>query len=357
MQLHANNARRQSLYTLPHAHQALLLRIQTRVPGPSANTPEQCGFRSKLNEIDDRIRRNADVLEQMAYFCRSFLGLDASPGAAPSDAPHKVSERDQDRVRTALKQMARDWSAQGAAERARVYQPIVEAVVRRRPPSDAAPPRVLVPGAGLGRLAFDFAQQGYPTQGNEFSYFMLIPAHFLLNCTQVVQEHTLFPYIHSGSNWHTAGDMLQAVHVPDVLPSTLDENTDFSMVAGEFVEVYSKAEERGAWDVVATCFFIDTAKNVLRYLEVINAVLPIGGLWVNAGPLLWHFEHDAEASIELTLEELLELLPLMGFEIEEHHTLEPQTYTGQPHSMLRHEYAPAFWVCRKVRDQAMAPAV
>jgi peptidoglycan/LPS O-acetylase OafA/YrhL len=35
---------------------------------------------------------------------------------------------------------------------------------------------VLVPGAGLGRLAFDIACAGFNSQGNEFSYYMLIGA-------------------------------------------------------------------------------------------------------------------------------------------------------------------------------------
>ena len=41
--------------------------------------------------------------------------------------------------------------------------------------------RVLVPGAGLGRLAFEIARLGYSCQGNEFSYFMLITSNFILN--------------------------------------------------------------------------------------------------------------------------------------------------------------------------------
>ncbi len=35
---------------------------------------------------------------------------------------------------------------------------------------------MLVPGAGLGRLAFDIACAGFNSQGNEFSYYMLIGA-------------------------------------------------------------------------------------------------------------------------------------------------------------------------------------
>jgi len=41
--------------------------------------------------------------------------------------------------------------------------------------------RVLVPGAGLGRLAFEIARRGYTCQGNEFSLFMLFTSNFVLN--------------------------------------------------------------------------------------------------------------------------------------------------------------------------------
>ena len=58
--------------------------------------------------------------------------------------------------------------------------------------------RVLVPGAGLGRLAYDVATLGYllpslihvaftvdvlgfACQGNEFSHYMLLASYFILN--------------------------------------------------------------------------------------------------------------------------------------------------------------------------------
>ena len=57
------------------------------------------------------------------------------------------------------------------------------------------------------------------------------------------------------------------------------------------------------------------ARNVVRYLEVLNHVLPVGGIWINAGPLLWHYENNGDLSIELTLEEMLGLVEQMGFEL------------------------------------------
>ena len=41
--------------------------------------------------------------------------------------------------------------------------------------------KILVPGSGLGRLAFDIAHLGYYCQGNEFSMYMLIASNFMLN--------------------------------------------------------------------------------------------------------------------------------------------------------------------------------
>ena len=40
---------------------------------------------------------------------------------------------------------------------------------------------ILVPGAGLGRLAYEIASRGYTCQGNEFSMHMLFGSNFILN--------------------------------------------------------------------------------------------------------------------------------------------------------------------------------
>ena len=248
-QLSVNQARRKALCNLPLAHQTMLRTLSTPLPAPTLGEPvpdTEGGVRARLAEIDDRIRRNADVLAQVADFCRDFLGILGTDGADDADdadaaevnadasdakdtdthdhTKHTVSEGDQDRVRTALRQMVRDWSAEGRAERDAAYAPIVAALMQRMPPNRAV--RVLVPGAGLGRLAFDLAMQGYSVQGNEFSYFMLIPSHFLLNNTQAVREHVVYPYIHSVSNWVTAADLLRGVAIPDVLPSSLAPDTE-----------------------------------------------------------------------------------------------------------------------------------
>lgn len=62
---------------------------------------------------------------------------------------------------------------------------------------------------------------------------MLLTSHFILNKTTQIDEHVVYPFIHSSSNWRTANDMLRPVRIPDAKPSDLPSHVDFSMVAGE----------------------------------------------------------------------------------------------------------------------------
>ena len=65
------------------------------------------------------------------------------------------------------------------------------------------------------------------------------------------------------------------------------------------LQVYSKPEHEAAFDAVTTCFFIDTAPVALEYIDVIWRVLKPGGVWVNAGPLSFHWQApDPEAEVE-----------------------------------------------------------
>jgi hypothetical protein len=81
-----------------------------------------------------------------------------------------------------------------------------------------SPPSCLVPGAGLGRLACEISRLGFITQGNEFSYYMLMCSSFILNQTQAPLEWTLHPWIHSNCNSLTDEDQLRAVQFPDLHP-------------------------------------------------------------------------------------------------------------------------------------------
>ena len=66
------------------------------------------------------------------------------------------------------------------------------------------------------------------------------------------------------------------VSVPDVHPADLVQGPGLlSMCAGDFVEVYSAPDQAGAFDCVATCFFLDTAHNILQYMQIIRHILKV----------------------------------------------------------------------------------
>ncbi|GIL86828.1 hypothetical protein Vretifemale_15031 [Volvox reticuliferus] len=136
---------------------------------------------------------------------------------------YPVNANDVDKVRYVLKNLARDWAAEGAAERMLSYGRILDELKTtfKDWSNTHRPPRVLIPGAGLARLCVEVAALGYEAQGNEFSYFMLLASSFILNHTSERHQFTVHPWMHTNCNHLTDADQLRAVPVPDVLPGEL----------------------------------------------------------------------------------------------------------------------------------------
>lgn len=141
------------------------------------------------------------------------------------------------------------------------------------------------------------------------------------------------------------------------------------MTASDFLVLYGNEKHRGMFDAVVNVFFLDTAPNVIRYMEVIRHCLKEGGIWVNTGPLLWHFgdgnaqerasgkgreqKSDNEGigepgSVELTVEEVLLLVEKMGFRVDRHEIRDESSgYIQNPDSLLRNNYRLSHWVAQK----------
>ncbi|KAK8532345.1 hypothetical protein V6N12_053789 [Hibiscus sabdariffa] len=260
---------------------------------------------------------------------------------------------DVDKVRCIIRNIVRDWAEEGKKERDQCYKPILEELDALFPNrSKDSPPACLVPGAGLGRLALEISCLGFISQGNEFSYYMMICSSFILNHTETIGQWTIYPWIHSNCNSRSDNDQLRPISIPDILPASAGINEGFSMCGGDFVEVYNDSSQIGVWDAVVTCFFIDTAHNVIEYIEIISRILKEGGVWINFGPLLYHFAdmygQEDEMSIELSLEDVKKIAFHYGFELEKEQTVET-TYTANPRSIMQNHYHAAFWTMRKKR--------
>ena len=341
----------------------------------------------------------------------AIAGEAAAAGVAPAPA-------DVEKVRYLLRNAARDWSAAGAGERAACYGRLVGALVQElRPPPPAGPageeeeeeeeagqtqphpppparPRVLVPGAGLARLALDLAAAGFAVEANEHSFYMLLGSAYLLNAGPTAASPApLHPWALSPCNRAADADQFRAVSIPDADPGALAAGAGpggLSMVAGEFTAVYGRGqrapggEQAGAdapplFDAVATAFFLDCAPNPLAFIDAIAASLRPGGLWVNCGPVLWHWageeggggcgggaEQEEEGaggdsddpaapsaqpwphSLELSLADVLTSAAAAGFDLVRPVEMVPGVpFNEDAACMVTTTYTAAFWVMRK----------
>ena len=360
-------------------------------------------FLAKLDRVDDAIDANADIADQMVDAARfSFESFIEPVGVKEGSQMNKKekSERNSsnslkssaqwhgaatahhlDKARSTLRQFYRDWSAEGADERQACYGPVWRDLETEfLHVTDKEDVKVLVPGAGLGRLVFEICLRGYVVEGNEISWHQLIASNWVLNFTAQGKTHDLYPFAAEFSNVAHRSHQLQRVHVPDIRPGSAfaeaSESTQIpcterlGMSIGDFIGVYSKSERKDEFDAIVTVFFIDTAPNVIRYIETVRNCLKSGGVWTNLGPLLWHFEDRAPTrqdnqghlgasrleptgieepgSFELTDEELLLLVERMGFDIVRHAFEDQEAgYVQNPTSMLQNKYRPSHWVARK----------
>lgn len=188
--------------------------------------------------------------------------------------------------------------------------------------------------------------------------------------------------------------------IPDVSPEFTLQDTLFSMTAGDFLEVYADCANSSdqddkvcfvsafvpvlqvpvvyvlisvlcavvaipyssmafltlllpsftQYDVVVTCFFIDTAHNVLEYLTLISKLLKSGGRWINLGPLQYHFAGRSQfghPSIELSWNELKRCFSGLGLLIEHEEWPVECGYTVQQRNMAKHGYDCVYSVCKK----------
>ena len=323
-----------------------------------------------------------DVLCDNAYTLFESYWPNVDRAQVSRGANVKPNALDVDKVHSTLRQAVRDWSVEGQPEREVVHQPLRNTLCTLFPDrSTRCAVRVLVPGAGLSRLAVDLAALGFSASGNEFSYHMLIAGHVIMNHMRSAREYKIYPYIESTVNLVSRKDQSLGVDIPDVCTFQMQEALeshnlqlgDLSMIAGDFVEVFSKPCEAGQWHAVASCFFIDTAHNIIEYLCIFYQLLVPGGLFINVGPLLYHFSEgvaspkekekevassdnhskqlsdveESNISIELSLEEVLCVAANIGFLLTAPPTLLDSTYTNNPRSMKQMIFKSAFFVLQK----------
>ncbi|XP_012862969.1 carnosine N-methyltransferase [Echinops telfairi] len=266
-------------------------------------------FPLHLDKIRTCIDHNQDILLTIVNDCIHMFENKEYGEDGNGKMMMPASTFDMDKLKSTLKQFVRDWSETGKAERDACYQPIIKEILKNFPKD----------------RWFSFEDQ----------------------CSEI-NKYKLYPWIHQFSNNRRSADQIRPIFFPDVDPHSLPPGSNFSMTAGDFQEIYS---ECNTWDCIATCFFIDTAHNVIDYIDTIWKILKPGGIWINLGPLLYHFENLAnELSIELSYEDIKNVVLQYGFQVEVEAESVLSTYTGNELSMMKHYYECVLFVVRKPRQ-------
>ncbi|KZT22498.1 N2227-domain-containing protein [Neolentinus lepideus HHB14362 ss-1] len=312
----------QELGRMRSSYTRLLTRQQKRIA-------YDMGYTKKLNRYAEVIDLNAQFMTKVCSFVETLYGIPPSPSSSAGDLT---------RVRESLRHLVRDWSAEGTHERQTTFAPILSALSLPRGSS------VLVPGAGLSRLAYELARRGYAVTACELSAYQNLLFKLMCECDREGQ-YEICPYAHWWSHSRATADLFRSVKVPDVVPRL--SSLSFSLVEGDFLGLPSEP----TYDAIVTLFFIDTSTNLLSTLARIHALLKPGGTWINLGPLLW--TPGQQAAMECSLDEVIWAAESAGFDFSvqaggaKTRTVECE-YTADPRAMMRWVYRAEFWLARKV---------
>ena len=309
-------------------------------------------YTERIEKLKHAIFQNYTFLLKIADPYKNMFKLYKASSGEVLMEPLIVEGKDIIKMRSTLRLFIRDWAIDGIEERNSTYKPILNELqnyFKDKSKNDFEKGiNVLVPGAGLGRLMYEIAKLGFKSQGNEFSYYMLLCSNYIFNNTTKENEFVIQPLIHSFSNIYDEEAPFKKIMIPDENLAEELSKTDtgeMSMVAGEFCRVYK--EKINFFDSVVTCYFIDTANNIIEYIETIYNILKIGGLWINFGPLLYHYTDNInEVSIELSWNEIKNIIIGFGFEFTKEENIQT-TYSADKDSMTHRIYKCIFFTAVK----------
>lgn len=233
----------------------------------------------------------------------------------------------------------RDWTVESSSIREQIYRPILDTLscIDKKL-------NVMVPGSGLGRLAFEISRLGHDVIAVEYSPIMSIAAQYILNHLNTTK--IFYPYLYQQSrNAFSNDDYFEASIYPDnEYMISVEKNGSIHLETGDFIEFSKRVSN--VFDVVATSFFIDTASNTIDYLWAIRRILKNGGLWINVGPLHYHMGAN-KGGVYYSLEDLFSIFEEFGMIVMNNFTIYNVPYIPDTKIwMSQSYYNPIFFVVK-----------
>lgn len=206
----------------------------------------------------------------------------------------------------------RDWSLYCDHVTDTVYLRVVESLQKALPlDGKGSLPKVLVPGAGLGKLAHEIMSAGYQVESNEFSPLFVTATDWAFN--KLEKELAVYPLAHIFSENNEPKDQYTrtTIRSPRLEAQRRWGGRTMRMTVGDFVSLYKTGGPvHQQFDAIVTCFFIDTCDDLLDYIQTLDQLLAPGGVWVNLGPL----NYKNNVRLKLAWSEIEQVFEQMGYE-------------------------------------------
>ena len=249
------------------------------------------------------------------------------------------------RIRSLPWVVAREWgSEEGIVPERTVGFEWITSRVKTNGPEHG---RILVPGSGCSRLVLDLAERGSTCVGVEFDAVKLLASVVMLDMASKNERIQIQPYVLETCNRMSPGDNTRTIMVPDtsVTASTL------ARITLDGREISEAIPTLGRFDVVTTSFLIDTCSDIEKGVSGFHSALNSGGLWINCGPLQYHYGADKTVAggicPELNVDEVIAAVKAGGFEIVEQDEIVTQ-YLGNPKSIMSTNIRCLCFVARKI---------
>jgi len=320
---------------------------------PSARELQMLG-QELITTRRDRLRLARDTNRRFVESAIDDLpDLCAGPPSAPSRPVMEVKVLDENAptlpassygsMASVFLHLFRDWSSHCEHVDRTTYQAAVDELTKRVKPGA----QVLVPGAGLARLAAKIAKEGYVVESNEASRLFLTFADFTLNRARGAD---VYPLAHVFSENFGYQQQYVQTNIPSPTPASFATSKEgsgkalFSMVPGDFSKLYCKGgKAHRKFDAIVTCFFLDTVVDVCELVQVLDDLLEEGGLWINVGPLNWR----KEARLKLNWSEIVTLWKGLGYDFEVNSRSDCDYHMPRGEKMYTESYTCALSVATK----------
>eukprot|EP00984_Skeletonema_dohrnii_P015540 scaffold6739_cov186-Skeletonema_dohrnii-CCMP3373.AAC.2 len=321
-------------------HNAFVLEEILKPFPVNALEPSTANLICRMDEESKAVESSSDVQHTIARYIPSFSAKNANGDNVNEEQPYAEAVQ-------IIAHLTRDWSEEGAILREEfgwIKQQLWRYHYEMNQTTESVLSPILVPGAGIGRLAFDlafaqdeectndcFASYPFAVEAMDNSIVMAAAAYHLFHYSNDSMasnqgQTKIYPFVSDSlSNevdtqrrWDSAQIPEQSVmdQLRNVHEWQPHQRPKLSYTVGDFVTTYSSTSKQGCYGSLVSVFFIDTATNIYEYILTIRHLLKNGlkngGVWINLGPVQWH----QNCQLHPTTNELRDMIEAAGFEIK-----------------------------------------